>query len=89
MLTSLRFTHMLTARMTEQVSKACEKYTLPVADADSKCFVGVKKAGGHKCERCWFYSDEVGTHEGLDNVCPRCASAVVAKGGLPEPAGAQ
>lgn len=73
----------------DEVSKACEKYTLPVADADSKCFVGVKKAGGHKCERCWFYSDEVGTHEGLDNVCPRCASAVVAKGGLPEPAGAQ
>lgn len=75
---------MLVLLITEQVSKACEKYTLPVADADSKCFVGVKKAGGKKCERCWFYSDEVGTHEGLDHVCPRCANAVVAKGGLPE-----
>eukprot|EP00802_Teleaulax_amphioxeia_P002182 Tamp_02184.p1 GENE.Tamp_02184~~Tamp_02184.p1 ORF type:complete len:1015 (-),score=352.78 Tamp_02184:1516-4146(-) len=69
----------------EEVSKACEQYTLPVGDADSECFVGVKKAGGAKCERCWFWSDSVGTHEGLDHVCPRCAGAVVAKGGLPSP----
>ena len=67
----------------EEVSQACAQYTLPLAEGGSGCFVGVKKAGGAKCERCWFWSDSVGTHEGLDNVCPRCAGAVQAKGGLP------
>ena len=67
----------------EEVSQACAQYTLPLADGGSGCFVGVKKAGGAKCERCWFWSDSVGTHEGLDNVCPRCVGAVYAKGGLP------
>jgi isoleucyl-tRNA synthetase len=66
------------------VSKACDQYTLKLGDAGSGCFVGVKKAGGVKCERCWFWSDTVGTHEGLDGVCPRCAGAVHAKGGLPK-----
>ena len=67
----------------KQVSEACDKYTLPVAESKSGAFVGVKKAGGAKCDRCWFWSDTVGTHDGLDNVCPRCAEAVQAKGVLP------
>jgi len=66
----------------EEVSKMCDKYTLPIAETDSGCFVGVKKSGGSKCERCWFWSDTVGTHDGLHNVCPRCAHAVNAKGGI-------
>jgi len=65
------------------VNKVCDKYILPMSDADSGSLVGVKKAQGSKCERCWFFSDSVGTNEGLDHVCPRCAHAVNAKGGLP------
>ena len=65
-----------------QVNKACDKYILPIAAAESGCFVGVRKAGGKKCERCWFWSDTVHTHDGLDDVCPRCAHAVLSKGGL-------
>ena len=65
-----------------QVNKACDKYILPIAAAESGCFVGVRKAGGKKCERCWFWSDTVHTHDGLDDVCPRCAHAVQSKGGL-------
>jgi len=67
----------------DEVNKVCDKYILPMGDADSGSLVGVKKAQGSKCERCWFFSDSVGTNEGLDHVCPRCAHAVNAKGGLP------
>ena len=29
----------------------------------SGCFIGVKKADGTKCGRCWFYDRVVGTHD--------------------------
>ncbi len=38
--------------------------------------IGVEKASGEKCERCWKYDEEVGhDHNHLD-VCPRCASVL-------------
>ncbi len=36
----------------------------------------VKKASGHKCERCWIYSDTVGQSEEHPTLCARCASTV-------------
>jgi len=64
----------------EEVSAACdEAHTNPLARSESGCFVGVTKASGSKCERCWFYDDNVGTHSGHDNVCPRCGAAVQAR----------
>jgi len=44
-------------------------------DTESGIVVGVKKAPGSKCERCWFYDANVGTHSGQDGVCPRCGHA--------------
>ena len=38
--------------------------------------VTVLAAEGHKCERCWIYSDEVGTDTEHPTLCKRCASAV-------------
>jgi isoleucyl-tRNA synthetase len=34
-------------------------------------FVEVNKAPGGKCQRCWFYSEEL-----TDEVCPRCAKVM-------------
>lgn len=34
--------------------------------------VEVRKARGEKCERCWFYSLEVGKNERYPTVCERC-----------------
>ncbi len=36
----------------------------------------VKKAAGHKCERCWIYSDTVGESSEHPTLCARCAATV-------------
>ena len=38
--------------------------------------VVVKAAAGSKCERCWIYSEEVGSDAEHPTLCPRCASAL-------------
>ena len=38
--------------------------------------VTVVKADGQKCERCWTYSDFVGTHAKHPGLCERCCRAV-------------
>lgn len=38
--------------------------------------VAVKAAEGHKCERCWIYSDTVGQDAEHPTLCVRCAEAV-------------
>ncbi len=36
--------------------------------------VGVEKARGVKCERCWIYSESVGTDKAHPTVCGRCVT---------------
>lgn len=38
--------------------------------------VKVNHAEGEKCQRCWNYSDQLGSVNGLDHLCPRCQSVV-------------
>jgi isoleucyl-tRNA synthetase len=38
--------------------------------------VEVHKAPGHKCERCWNYSTEVGKSERYPTVCERCLAVL-------------
>ena len=38
--------------------------------------IGVEKAQGEKCERCWIYSTELGTSAQHPTLCPRCASVI-------------
>jgi len=46
-------------------------------DTASGCVVGVKKADGSKCGRCWFYDEQVGKLGLLHAVlCERCDSAI-------------
>ena len=39
--------------------------------------IGVGKAPGHKCPRCWHYDETV--NEDASNVCPRCQAVLDAK----------
>jgi len=58
------------------VSEACDESYVSKG-AFSGCTVGVKKAEGKKCGRCWFYDEQVG-NLGLphDDLCQRCGHAV-------------
>ncbi|MDL2285719.1 isoleucine--tRNA ligase [Desulfovibrio sp. OttesenSCG-928-F07] len=38
--------------------------------------IGVEKARGEKCARCWIYSEELGTDSANPDVCPRCAAVL-------------
>jgi isoleucyl-tRNA synthetase len=38
--------------------------------------VRIDAAPGAKCERCWCYSEELGTDAGHPGICPRCTAAV-------------
>ncbi|MDZ7626912.1 MAG: zinc finger domain-containing protein [Parvularculaceae bacterium] len=33
-----------------------------------------------KCQRCWRYTDDVGSHAEHPDACARCADAVLSKG---------
>ncbi|NTW77735.1 MAG: hypothetical protein HGB33_08225, partial [Syntrophaceae bacterium] len=34
--------------------------------------VGVEKAAGVKCERCWIYAESVGSDKDHPTICDRC-----------------
>ncbi len=40
--------------------------------------IGVSKAAGEKCERCWHWETEVGSHQAHPTLCHRCVEAVQA-----------
>uniref|UniRef100_UPI0035A0A354 zinc finger domain-containing protein n=1 Tax=Neisseria weixii TaxID=1853276 RepID=UPI0035A0A354 len=42
--------------------------------------VTAKASNGEKCERCWHYTDDIGSVEGHATVCKRCADNVDGKG---------
>ena len=39
--------------------------------------VQVTAAPGVKCERCWYYSEELGTNSEHPTICPKCTQAVI------------
>ncbi len=39
--------------------------------------VQVAAAPGAKCERCWCYSEELGSHDEHPTICPKCTAAVL------------
>ncbi|MCL5676394.1 MAG: isoleucine--tRNA ligase, partial [Firmicutes bacterium] len=49
---------------------------MALGDAPDRLDVTVKPADGRKCERCWTYSEAVGTHAGHPGLCDRCAEVV-------------
>lgn len=39
--------------------------------------IQVTAAPGVKCERCWYYSEELGTNAEHPTICPKCTQAVI------------
>ena len=42
--------------------------------------VSVSKAAGQKCERCWHWETDVGSHPEHPTICDRCVKAITQKG---------
>lgn len=60
----------------DKISEKCDEAYIS-STTDSGIVVGVKKADGEKCSRCWFYDEEIGTKAGLKHdVCQRCNVAI-------------
>lgn len=59
------------------IDSVCDEAYISKSDTLSGCVVGVKKADGEKCGRCWFYDSDVGKH-GLPHAdaCQRCNEAI-------------
>ena len=72
----------MTSRVTvvdsiDAVSATCSTdYTTSIEESESGLMVGVCKADGKKCDRCWYYSDSVGDDTDHPEVCMRCATVV-------------
>lgn len=56
----------------------CDEKYRSVGGTSSGCVIGVTKAAGVKCERCWFYDTTIGEDESLahSDVCQRCNHAI-------------
>jgi len=44
--------------------------------------VGVSRAAGTKCSRCWMYHEQVGQDDAHPETCPRCAAVLEQTGGV-------
>lgn len=44
--------------------------------ADAGLKATIERVGGTKCDRCWKYTNDVGSDEGIPTVCAACASAI-------------
>ena len=74
----------------EEVTANCGAALSLSRDTASGAVVGIKRAGGSKCSRCWYYGELSPADAELPHICPRCTHAVQAQGGLkPQPAAAQ
>jgi isoleucyl-tRNA synthetase len=60
------------------IAKMCDAKYISSSETLSGCVVGVKKASGQKCGRCWFYDNQVGRHDLLHtDACQRCNDAIL------------
>ncbi|WOG83392.1 hypothetical protein DCAR_0102567 [Daucus carota subsp. sativus] len=47
-----------------------------LTEGDNKIWIGVSRAEGLKCERCWNFSSQVGSFAEHPTLCSRCFSAI-------------
>jgi isoleucyl-tRNA synthetase len=76
--TVLMLSRVVVADSIEEITSRCEAQYCSGVAMSSGCFVGVQKAPGKKCARCWFYDEAIGTHSHLphQDVCQRCNEAI-------------
>merc|ERR1711862_128810 len=62
----------------DDITTACDEKYVSRKGTTSGCVIGIKKAEGNKCGRCWFYDKQVGDLEqAYDGVCDRCNDAIL------------
>jgi len=75
--TALMLSEIVLVDSEADIAKVCEKQYISGSDTESGCIVGVKKASGQKCGRCWFSDNQVGKHGLLHaDACQRCNDAI-------------
>mmetsp|Transcript_7783 Transcript_7783/g.11199 ORF Transcript_7783/g.11199 Transcript_7783/m.11199 type:complete len:1048 (-) Transcript_7783:38-3181(-) len=75
--TTLMLSQVVLVDSAEEVAAACDEQYVSTSDTTSGCVVGVKKASGKKCARCWFYDEKIGTLDlPHDDACQRCNDAI-------------
>ncbi len=57
-----------------------EKHDLPLTHEGEGLWIGVEKARGEKCPRCWMYSPDIGRDPEYPEVCPKCVRALRGEG---------
>ena len=50
--------------------------TTTTTTTESGVSVGITRAKGRKCDRCWYYSESVGLDVQHADVCARCAAVI-------------
>lgn len=63
---------------TDEELKTFPEALSALVNTESGALIGLKKASGSKCSRCWFFCDSVNTHPELPHICSRCTHAVEA-----------
>ena len=63
-----QFAWTIQAESAEAAFEGCDGTTVAAADGLSGCSVGVSKAAGAKCERCWMYCSSVDSVEALPEI---------------------
>lgn len=70
----------------DAVESACaDGLTVVAGQGESGCSVGVSRAPGDKCERCWYQCKSVGSHHDHPTLCSRCNGIVEGIGLAPPP----
>jgi isoleucyl-tRNA synthetase len=64
--------------ISEFTSQKTKEPPLPIAQhiGAEKLSIGIDRAPGEKCQRCWMYSPKVGQDETHPDLCPRCGLVV-------------
>lgn len=80
----LRFI-LMTSRVTVEPSSdavlaKCPQFSVDGKSSESAFTVGIMKAEGKKCDRCWYYSENIGELHEHSEICPRCDDAVKVDG---------
>jgi len=65
------------ASSADEAVEGCGESVLDTSATETGCTIGVMRAPGVKCERCWMYCSTVGS-AAHPAVCPRCSNAVSA-----------
>jgi isoleucyl-tRNA synthetase len=61
----------------EEIETNCAPEYRSTGETLSGCIVGIRRASGKKCERCWFFDKQVGNHNlPHSDICLRCNKAV-------------